>query len=94
MEDPLLVDNATDGDHSKSSVHDFVSLVLFESCWFLSEAEGIESKVTRGTLAFDCSLKCVAAEELKHTDEEQDLTHASGLNVEVVGIDSQHAREV
>lgn len=94
MEDPLLVDEATNGDHGKSSVHDFVFLVLFESGRFLSKAEGIESKVTRGALAFEGSLECVAANELEHTDEEQDLTHASGLDVEVVGVDGQHAREV
>lgn len=94
VENPLLVDETTDGDHGKSSVHDFVFLVLFESGRFLSKAEGIKSKVARGALALDGSLECVDTKELEHTDEEEDLTHASGFDVEVVGIDGQHAREV
>lgn len=94
MENPLLVDEATNGNHSQSSVHDFINLILLESGWFLAEAEGIEAEVSRGALSFNRGLESVTTEEFKNGDKEENLTHSSSCNVVVMGFDGQHLREV
>lgn len=92
--DPFLVDEASDSDHGKAPVLDLIALVLLECSRFLAEAERVEAKVTWCALSFDSSLQGVHRDELECRDEEENLTHAAGLDVEVMSVDGQHVREV
>jgi hypothetical protein len=49
--DPVLVDEAADGDHGKAGVLDLSKAVLLEGCLVLGKAEGVEREVSRLTLA-------------------------------------------
>ena len=49
--DPVLVDEAADGDHGKAGVLDLSKAVLLEGRLVLGKAEGVEREVSRLTLA-------------------------------------------
>lgn len=91
---PLLMDETSDGDHSESSVHNLISLILFESSWFLSKTEGIEAEVSRLRLTLNSLLELVAAESLKQDDEHHDLAHTTGIDIIVMCINREHVREI
>ena len=85
--DPVLVDEAADGDHGKAGVLDLGKAVLLQGGLVLGKAEGIESEVPGLTLALEGLEKSNNAEDLNEGDPEDDLGATTLLNKVVVGID-------
>jgi hypothetical protein len=91
--DPVLVDEAADGDHGKAGVLDLGKAVLLEGGLVLGKAEGIESEVSGLTLALEGLEKSNNAEDLNEGDPEDDLGAASLLHEVVVRVNGSHLRE-
>lgn len=94
LTDPHLVDHTTNGNHSQSSIHDFIGLVFLESNRVFAKTEWVESKVPWLMLSVNSLLEGVAADTLKGSNEEEDLAHAARLDEVVVCVNCKHLREV
>jgi len=91
--DPVLVDEAADGDHSKAGVLDLGKAVALEGGLILGKAKGVESEITGLTLALEGLEKSNNAEDLDEGDPEDDLGAATLLHEVVVGINGGHLGE-
>ena len=91
--DPVLVDEAADGDHSKAGVLDLGKAVALEGGLILGKAKGVESEITGLTLALEGLEKGNNAEDLDEGDPEDDLGATTLLHEVVVGINGGHLGE-
>merc|ERR1712216_230316 len=91
--DPVLVDEAANGDHGKARVLDLGKAVLLEGGLVLGKAKGVESEITGLTLALQGLEKSNNAEDLDEGDPEDDLGAATLLHEIVVGINGGHLGE-
>ena len=93
LRDPVLVDEATDGDHGKARVLDLSQAVALEGRLVLGQAERVEGEVTGLALALEGLEKSHHAEDLDEGDPEDDLGATTLLNEIIVGVDGSHLGE-
>ena len=91
--DPVLVDEAADGDHGKAGVLDLGKAVLLEGRLILGKAEGVEGEVSGLTLALEGLEESNDTEDLDEGDPEDDLGATTLLNEIIVGVDGSHLGE-
>lgn len=81
---------ASESDHSKTSVFELRKLVLGHGFRVLSESKRIELEISRFPIAIQSLLQCNKAEDFKKANPEKNLRHRAEPNKKVVRFRGTH----